>query len=44
MYRWRDDGILESKLGGVAAVCGGEDTEFSWEVPEPGIVKVVVKG
>jgi hypothetical protein len=30
--------------GLVAAVCGGEDAEFSWEVPEPGIVKVVVKG
>jgi hypothetical protein len=30
--------------GLVAAVCGGEDDEFSWETPEPGIVKVVVRG
>jgi hypothetical protein len=30
--------------GLVAAICGGEDAEFSWEIPEPGIVEVVVKG
>jgi hypothetical protein len=29
--------------GLVAAVCGGEDAEFYWEAPEPGIVKVIVK-
>jgi hypothetical protein len=30
--------------GLVAAICGGEGAEFNWEMPEPGIVKVYVRG
>jgi hypothetical protein len=30
--------------GLVAAVCGGDEAEFTWETPEPGVLLVKVRG
>lgn len=50
MHRWRDDGVLESRMGGargiagmVAAVCGDDRREYDWEVPEPDVVRVRIQ-